>query len=122
MAGYRVKRYKKTQEKKELYRQVKRTEKREKKEYASFFERLTDSLSLTGDVAGEMLLYLAGSHCMVIRNFTSVTEYTASRIRLKTKQYELCVEGASLRMEYFLPEEIRVVGEITGVFYHKARG
>ena len=122
MAGLRVKKHKKLQEKKELYKQVKRTEKREKKEYVSFFERLTDSLSLTGDVAGEMLLYLVGSHCMVIRNFTSVTEYTACKIRLKTKLYELCVEGTGLRMEYFLPEEIRVVGEITGVSYQKARG
>ena len=122
MAGLRVKKHKKSQEKKDLYKQVKRTEKREKKEYTSFFERLTDSLSLTGDVAGEMLLYLAGSHCMIIRNFTSVTEYTACKIRLKTKQCELCVEGSGLRMEYFLPEEIRVVGEITGVSYQKARG
>lgn len=120
--GYRVKKRKKTREKKDLYQLVKRTEKKEKKEYTTFFERLTDSLSLTGDVAGEMMLYLAGSHCMVVRNFLSVTEYTANRIRLKTKQYELCVEGACLRMEYFLPEEVRVVGDITGVSYHKARG
>ena len=120
--GYRVKKRKKTREKKDLYRLVKCTEKKEKKEYTTFYERLTDSLSLTGDVAGEMMLYLAGSHCMVVRNFLSVTEYTANKIRLKTKQYELCVEGTCLRMEYFLPEEIRVVGDITGVSYHKARG
>ncbi|MDD6034923.1 MAG: YabP/YqfC family sporulation protein [Lachnospiraceae bacterium] len=118
MAKYRVRRHRKSEGKKDLYSQVKRTEKKEKKEYAAFFERLTDSVSLTGDVAGDMILYLAGRHCMIVRNFTSVTEYTSCRIRMKTKKYELCVEGNYLRLAYFLPEELRIVGEITGVSYH----
>ncbi|MBQ8799358.1 MAG: YabP/YqfC family sporulation protein [Lachnospiraceae bacterium] len=121
MAKYKVRR-KMPEEKKDLYLQVKRTEKKEKKEYASFFERLTDSVSLTGDVAGEMMLYLAGRHCMIVRNFSSVTEYTACRIRLKTKKYELCIEGTCLRLEYFLPEELRIVGIIDGVSYQGNKG
>ena len=117
MAKYKVRKRKKNNEKKDLYLQVKRAEKKEKKEYASFYERLTDAVSLTGDVAGEMMVYLAGRHCMIVRNFTSVTEYTTCRIRLKVKKYELCVEGNGLRLLYFLPEELRIVGTITGVFY-----
>ena len=122
MAAYRIKKHKKTKGRKDIYRQVKREEKKEKREYETFYERLTDALSLTGDVAGELLVYLAGSHCMVVRNFLSVTEYTSERIRLKTKQYEVSVEGTCLRMEYFLPEEIRITGEINRICYHKARG
>ena len=122
MKAYPTKKHKKSRGKKDLYRQVKREEKKEKREYETFYERLTDTLSLTGDVAGELLLYLVGSHCMIVRNFLSVTEYTSERIRLKTKQYEVSVEGKCLRMEYFLPEEIRVTGEIGGICYHKARG
>lgn len=122
MAKYWVRKRRKSEGKKDLYLQVKRAEKKEKKEYATFFERLTDAISLTGDVAGEMMLYLAGTHCMVVRNFTSVTEYTATTIRLKTKRYELCIEGVCLRMEYFLPEEVRIAGEISGVKYQKAKG
>lgn len=118
MAKYKARRHGKSKVHKELYIEVKRAEKREKKEYAAFFERLTESVSLTGDVAGEMMVYLAGRHCMSVRNFTSVTEYTSGRIRLKTKQYELCVEGEYLRLEYFLPEELRIVGNIIGVSYH----
>lgn len=117
MAKYKVRKRKRTEGKKDLYLQVKRAEKKEKKEYTTFFERLTDSVSLTGDVAGEMMVYLAGRHCMIVRNFTSVTEYTACRIRLKTKKYELCIEGNCLRLDYFLPEELRIVGEIIGVSY-----
>ena len=122
MAKYWVRKRKKSEGKKDLYLQVKRAEKKEKKEYASFFERLTDAVSLTGDVAGEMLVYLAGRHCMIVRNFTSVTEYTACRIRLKTKKYELCVEGNGLCLEYFLPEELRIVGTVTGVTYQESKG
>ena len=122
MAKYKVRKRKKSEGKKSLYLQVKRAEKKEKKEYATFFERLTDSLSLTGDVAGEMLVYMVGRHCMLVRNFISVTEYTACRIRLKTKKYELCVEGNCLRLEYFLPEELRIVGNITGVVYQENKG
>lgn len=118
MAKYKARRRGKSKAHKELYIEVKRAEKREKKEYSAFFERLTESVSLTGDVAGEMIVYLAGRHCMLVRNFTSVTEYTSGRIRLKTKQYELCVEGEYLRLEYFLPEELRIVGNIIGVSYH----
>ncbi len=121
MAKYKVRR-KMSEEKKDLYLQVKRAEKKEKKEYATFFERLTDSVSLTGDVAGEMMVYLAGRHCMIVRNFTSVTEYTACRIRLKTKKYEVCVEGNCLRLDYFLPEELRIVGMIDGVSYQGYKG
>lgn len=117
MTKYKTHRRGKSKAQRELYIEVKRAEKREKKEYASFFERLTESVSLTGDVAGEMMVYLAGRHCMLVRNFTSVTEYTAGRIRLKTKQYELCVEGEYLRLEYFLPEELRIVGNIIGISY-----
>ena len=122
MAKYKVRKRKKSEGKKSLYLQVKRAEKKEKKEYATFFERLTDSLSMTGDVAGEMLVYMVGRHCMLVRNFISVTEYTACRIRLKTKKYELCVEGNCLRLEYFLPEELRIVGNITGVVYQENKG
>jgi len=117
MAKCKVRKRKRAEGKKDLYMQVKRAEKKEKKEYATFYERLTDAVSLTGDVAGEMLVYLAGRHCMIVRNFTSVTEYTACRIRLKTKKYELCVMGNSLHLEYFLPEELRIVGTITEVTY-----
>ena len=117
MAKYKVRKRKRAEEKKDLYLQVKRAEKKEKKEYATFFERLTDAVSLTGDVTGEMMVYLAGRHCMIVRNFTSVTEYTACRIRLKTKKYELCIIGNSLRLEYFLPEALRIVGIITEVTY-----
>lgn len=117
MAKYKVHRRGKSKAHRELYIEVKRAEKREKREYTAFFDRLTESVSLTGDVAGEMMVYLAGRHCMLVRNFTSVTEYTACRIRLKTKQYELCVEGEYLRLEYFLPEEVRIVGNIINVSY-----
>ncbi len=122
MAKYKERRHKKSEVKKELYAQVKRTEKKEKKEYEAFFERLTDAIAVTGDVAGEMMLSLLGRHCMLVRNFTSVTEYTACRIRLKTKKYEVCIEGKCMRLSYFLPEELRINGEITGVFYHLAEG
>lgn len=122
MTKHRVRKAGKSEGKKDLYLQVKRAEKKEKKEYAAFFERLTDSVSLTEDVAGEMMIHLAGRHCMIVRNFTSVTEYTSGKIRLKTKRYELCVEGRYLRMAYFLPEELRIVGEIEGVSYRETEG
>ncbi len=118
MAKYKVRR-RKSEGKKDLYLQVKRAEKKEKKEYATFFERLTDAVSLSGDIAGDMLVYLAGRHCMIVRNFTSVTEYTACRIRLKTKRHELCVNGTCLRLEYFLPEELRIIGNISGISYEE---
>ena len=51
MKKYKVHRHRKSEGKKDLYLQVKRAEKKEKKEYATFFERLTDSVSLTGDIA-----------------------------------------------------------------------
>lgn len=117
MAGNAGHRCRKRKRYRELYRDLKRTEKQERKEYTDFFERLTEAISLTDDITGEMLCYLAGRHCMLVRNFTSVTEYSANRIRLKNKQYEICVEGEYLRLQYFLPEELRIVGNIIDVSY-----
>ena len=122
MTKYKVRKRKRAEGKKDLYLQVKRAEKKGQKEYTTFFERLTDAVSLTGDVAGEMMVYLAGRHCMIVRNFTSVTEYTDCRIRLKTKKYDLCVEGKCLRLQYLLPEELRITGNVTGVSYHGSNG
>ena len=123
MAGHPLKRRKKPSElKKDLYTQVKRERKAERKEYAVFCERMTEAMSLTEDVTGEMIVYLAGRHCMTVRNFLSVTEYTAEKIRLKNKKYELHTEGERLRMEYFLPEELRIVGNIKTVSYHAMKG
>ncbi len=123
MAGHPLKKRKKPSElKKDLYTQVKKERKAEQKEYAAFCERLTEAVSLTEDVTGEMIVYLAGRHCMTVRNFISVTEYTAEKIRLKNKKYELHAEGDCLRMEYFLPEELRIIGNIKTVSYHATRG
>ena len=66
----------------------------------------------------DLHLHLSGATSPVLL-FEMICE---TGIKMKTKQYELCIEGTCLRMEYFLPEEIRVVGEINGVSYHKARG
>ena len=123
MAGHPLKKRKKPSElKKDLYMRVKKERKAEQKEYTAFCERLTDAVSISEDVAGEMIVYLAGRHCMTVRNFLSVTEYTAERIRLKNKKYELHTEGDCLRMEYFLPEELRIIGNIKTVSYHTSKG
>lgn len=123
MVGHPLKKRKKSSVmKKDIYTQVKKERKAEQKEYTSFCERLTDAVSLTEDVAGEMIVYLAGRHCMSVRNFLSVTEYTAKKIRLKNKKYELHTEGECLRMEYFLPEELRIIGNIKTISYHATKG
>ena len=115
-------RKKRNARKRDLYQQVRREKRIERKEYQAFCERLTKGMSLTGDVAGEMLVYLAGRHSMAVRNFTSVTEYTANRIRIKAKSGELCIEGNYLRMEYFLPEEVKIEGDIKQVWYPQTAG
>lgn len=117
MVSNKLHRGEKRRKNKELYREVKRTERLEKRKYTEYFDRLTEAVSLTEDVAGGMLAYLVGRNCMLVRNFASVTEYTAGRIRLKSRQYELCIEGEYLRLQYFLPEELRIVGNIVCVSY-----
>lgn len=106
----------------DLYEQVKREKKQEKKEYTSYIQRLTEQVSLTDDVAGELLVYLTGRHCMIVRNYSSISEYTSTRIRIKSKQCELCTEGEFLRLEYFLPEELRIIGNIEQVQFNRQKG
>lgn len=117
MKGNHNKRKKK--ELKDLYLLVKQKEQKEKKEYQNFLERLSESSALSGDFAGELLLSMPGKNCILIRNFTSVTEYSAERIRVRSKKYECFVEGRFLRFSYFLPEELKIVGEISQLSFPK---
>lgn len=123
MTGHPLKKHKKlSDEKKELYARIKKEQKREQKEYASFCERLTEAMAVPEDVTGEMLVYSAGRHCMTVRNFLSVVEYTSERIRLRNKKYEVHIEGDFLRLTYFLPEELRIIGNIKTISYHGTKG
>lgn len=123
MAGHPLKKSGKASElKKDLYTQVKKERKAERKEYTAFCERLSETVLLPEDIAGEMIVYLAGRHCMTVRNFVSLTEYTAEKIRLKNKKCELHAEGDGFRIEYFLPEELRIIGNIKTVSYHTTKG
>ena len=101
--------------KKELYELVKSEKKLQRREYMSFLERISEASSMTADISGDFCITLAGQNCMVIRNYRSISEYTVSKIRLKTSHNELIVEGAALQLEYSMEEELKIRGKITRI-------
>lgn len=107
--------------KKELYELLKSEQKKKRKEYTTFLERISEDASLTADLSGELLVTMAGRHCIVIRNHKSIAEYSDVRIRLISGRYDLVVEGTSLFMEYSVSDEIKIRGNITTIHFKHDR-
>lgn len=105
------------EKRKELYELLKTERKKQRKEYTSFLERISEDASLSADISGELLVTMAGRHCMFIRNHTTIAEYTGERIRIKGGRHELLVEGDSLLLEYSVLDEIKVRGNIHSVIF-----
>lgn len=103
-----------------LYRYLNYSEKQRKQIYESFTERLSENMQFTGDIiAGQPLISLVGNHCIKIINYQSILEYSTTKIRISTKQCQICICGDKLCIQYFVRDEIKIVGRIDAISYQK---
>lgn len=105
---------------KPLYRYLNHTERKRRADYQSFMEQLSEGTQMTGDIiAGQPLITIVGRHSIKISNYQSILEYSTEQIRISTKKYPVTIRGETLCIEYFMKDEIKIVGNILGVLYQK---
>ena len=111
----------KVKELSDLYKAMKRKEQQERREHNAVLMRLGENFCLTEDMIGEAIITILGRNQVVVNNYRSITEYSANKIRLQAKKCEICVEGTALRLDYFLSDEIKIVGELERISYVKKK-
>ena len=111
----------KAKELSDLYKAIKQKEAQEKKEHNTVLMRLGESFCLTEDMVGEAIVTIYGKNQIVINNYRSITEYSTEKIRLQAKRCEIWIEGTALKLEYFLADEIKIIGEINHISYVKKK-
>lgn len=103
---------------KEFYEEVKRKEKERKEERITYLEIISDNLMLPPDmIAGSPIITINGKNAVCIENHKRILEYTDSKIRVLTKVSGLCVEGNHLKIAYCTKDEIKIIGNISSVYY-----
>ncbi len=79
-------------------------------------ETLLESLKLPKDICmGAVKVTMTGSREAWIENYRGILEYTEKRILLQGKTCQVCFEGASLSIDYYTNEDMKISGCITCV-------
>ena len=103
-----------------LYVYIKETEKNRQKEYEKFLEHASESLSIPKDViAGQAVISMMGNHSIRISNYRNIEEYSAESIKLSLGKKSLLISGSHLFIEYFRKDEIKIVGNILNISFHR---
>ena len=101
-----------------LYIYMKETEKKRRKEYDSFLEHTSETLSIPKDVlAGQAMISLTGNHGIRVSNYRGVEEYSTDTVKLALGKKSLLICGNHLLIEYFRKDEIKIVGNISNVSF-----
>lgn len=59
------------------------------------------------------LIYKKNS--IVISNYTSIKDFSDTKIQIKTKDNEIIIKGSKLRFSKLLNSEIKIVGEVENI-------
>lgn len=80
--------------------------------------KIVEGMGLPRDLMlGETALQLIGHAQAYIENYKGIMEYTSMRIRIKTKDGCITIEGSNLCIAYYSAEEMKICGFISAVFY-----
>lgn len=70
-------------------------------------------MQITSDVTeGATIVRVHGTKEAWLENYQSLLEYTDESIRVAGKHIEVCVEGTGMRIEYYGPIDMKIVGTI----------
>ena len=80
--------------------------------------KLFETLQLPKDVClGTMRVTLTGNTEAWIENYKGLLEYSENMVLLQGKNCQVCFEGASLTIDYYTNEDMKISGCIHNVRY-----
>ncbi|MCT4544078.1 MAG: sporulation protein YqfC [Vallitalea sp.] len=68
-------------------------------------------------VLGESIITLTGKREMLIENYKGIVEYDEEKIKIKTKNGLIELEGNNFLITYLTDEEIKISGQIKKIKY-----
>ena len=81
-------------------------------------EKMAGALSLPKEIALDLPLVMAtGSGEVNIENYKSLLEFTETKIRIRTRDGTMTIEGERLKLGQITTENVLVSGKITGILY-----
>jgi sporulation protein YqfC len=81
-------------------------------------EKVTNFLSLPKEIALDLPLLMATGRGEVnIENYKNIIEFTAEKIRLRTRDSNLTIEGKNLTLRQITTENVLIAGSITSISY-----
>jgi len=105
-----------------LYSYINFSEKKQKKEYESFIEHSSGTMSIPKDIlANQAMIYLTGNHVIRVTNYRAIEEYSTENIKLSLGNKSLLINGSHLLIEYFRKDEIKIVGNVMNVSFILSR-
>lgn len=103
---------------KELYDDIKKSNKRYLKERSTYLDIISDNLSVTADIVkGLPSITMHGRTSMLIENQKRVLEYTDSCIKVQSSSFILVIEGSAMKINYCTNEEMKITGLINSVSF-----
>ncbi len=99
-----------------IYREIRETERKCRKEGMTAGERIVEELRLPGDMLrGNPIVTMCGRCKVVVENYKKLVVYDEEGIRILTTIGSIVISGKRLRVVYYTEDVLKIVGYIYGV-------
>ncbi len=101
-----------------LYKGFNKKRKRKEEDKLTSLEELSSHLNLPADlIAGAAIITITGRNEIRVENSKGIIEFDNNKIKIRSKSYQICIEGKHLKILYFTEDEIRITGYISAIYY-----
>ncbi|MEQ8199964.1 MAG: sporulation protein YqfC [Syntrophomonadaceae bacterium] len=84
----------------------------------AFSKAVADFLEIPADIVLDLpKLTITGRNELYLENHKGIIEYSTSRMRINLSRGYLEVSGDNLEIQALMPDEMRVIGDISSVRY-----
>jgi sporulation protein YqfC len=81
-------------------------------------ENIVSALELPEDVLlGDATLSLTGNRRLVIQNHRGIVSFDEARTVVRTKKYQIVVEGRNLLVPFFAEDMLQITGRIDSIVF-----
>jgi sporulation protein YqfC len=81
-------------------------------------ENIVSALELPEDVLfGDAVLSLTGNRRLVIQNHRGIVSFDEERTVVRTKKYQIVVEGRHLLVPFFAEDMLQITGRIDSIVF-----
>ena len=85
-------------------------------------KKLASAASMPKDVImGASVVTVLGMSEVCIENYSGITEYTDTLVRIRTKHGQIQLKGSCLEIEFYTNDEMKITGSINLIEFQEGR-